>query len=160
MGEHNGVALTELRETVHQHPPTPPTISLFPHTRTHTHTDTHTRLSLSLSLHFFLLFLPLSLPWGLENGWPCLTWTTLMSSPLHYCTYSTAVSPLASLSTLSRFYTHTRWTGAPISVTRRRQAEVSRAQVLKQPGGGRDLLISGQYRCHAEETTSTTALKM
>lgn len=135
-------------------PPPPNNLSFS----SHAHTHTHTRLFLPLSLHFF--FLPLSLPWGLENGWPCLTWTTLMSSPLHYCTYSTAVCPLASLSTLSRFYTHTRRTGAPISVTRRRQAEVSRAQVLKQPGGGRDLLISGQYRCHAEETTSTTALKM
>lgn len=46
----------------------------------------------SALLSYTVFCLCLSPPWGLENGWPCLTWTTLMSSPLHYCTYSMPVS--------------------------------------------------------------------
>lgn len=88
MEEHNGVALTELRETV----PAPPTNSpLF---------DT---LSISMSL---------SPPWGLVNAWPCLTWTTLMSSPPHYCTYSTSVPhgplPLSSIQMHTCTHKHTQ----------------------------------------------------
>lgn len=83
------------RNSASMPPPPTPHLSFF----------LHTHFSLPLSLLFFFLSLSLSLPWGLENGWPCLTWTTLMSGPLHYCTYSTPVCSLAALSTLSLFHT-------------------------------------------------------
>lgn len=89
----------------------------------------YAHFSLPASLLFFFLFLSLSLPWGLENGWPCLTWTTLMSSPLHYCTYSTPACSPAALFILSLFFslTHTREQGHPSlspSADRQRSAEL------------------------------------